>query len=189
LTSRLRLTVNTITYRRLISARDAHRGAPARRRRDTGGDMTDDRPEMPDSLTGGCMCRGVCYKISAAPIAAGLCHCDRCRPQIGQRLLDRHHHRTLDNRDRRRNRRLRRYRFQRFHVARRYCPRCGSPLTTESDAAPDLMFVKAGGIDANEWLHPVMELFCGPATASGRPGPMRTAARRQSANLRVRVHC
>ena len=37
-----------------------------------------------------------------------------------------------------------------LHVARRYCPRCGSPLTTEPDVAPDLMFVKAGGIDANE---------------------------------------
>jgi hypothetical protein len=45
--------------------------------------MTDDRPQMPDSLTGGCMCRAVRYKISAAPIAAGLCHCDRCRPQSG----------------------------------------------------------------------------------------------------------
>ena len=48
-----------------------------------------------------------------------------------------------------------------FHVARRYCPRCGSPLTTEPDVTPDLMFVKAGGIDANEWFHPVMELFVG----------------------------
>jgi hypothetical protein len=24
---------------------------------------------------------------------------------------------------------------------------------------PDLMFVKADGIDANEWFHPMMELF------------------------------
>jgi hypothetical protein len=31
----------------------------------------------------------------------------------------------------------------------------------ESDAALDIMFVKAGGIDANEWFHPVMELFVG----------------------------
>jgi hypothetical protein len=44
--------------------------------------MTDDRPEMPDSLTGGCMCGAVRY-ISAVPIAAGLCHCNRCRPQSG----------------------------------------------------------------------------------------------------------
>jgi hypothetical protein len=39
------------------------------------------------------------YKISAAPIATGLCHCDRCRPQSGS-LLDHHHHQTLANRER-----------------------------------------------------------------------------------------
>jgi hypothetical protein len=38
-------------------------------------------------------------------------------------------------------------------VLRRYCPRCGSPLTTEPDAAPDVTMVKAGGIDSNEWFH------------------------------------
>ena len=46
-------------------------------------------------------------------------------------------------------------------VARRDCPRCGSPLTTEPDAAPEVMMVKAGGVDSNEWFRPVMELFVG----------------------------
>jgi hypothetical protein len=44
-------------------------------------------------------------------------------------------------------------------VLRRYCPRCGSPLTTEPDLTPDVMFVKAGGINSNEWFHPVLELI------------------------------
>ena len=46
-----------------------------------------------------------------------------------------------------------------LRVLRRYCPRCGSPLTTESDATPGIFFVKAGSIDANEWFHPDMEMF------------------------------
>jgi hypothetical protein len=29
------------------------------------------------------MCGAAPYRISAAPIAAGLWHCDRCRPQSG----------------------------------------------------------------------------------------------------------
>ena len=45
--------------------------------------MTIGRLQIPASLAGGCMCRTVRYRISAAPIAAGLCHCDRCRPQSG----------------------------------------------------------------------------------------------------------
>ena len=125
------------------------------------GEMTDDRPEMPDFLAGGCVCRAVRYRISAAPIAAGLCHCDRCRPQSGSAFS------TIII--------IRRSTIEiegetavfddigssGLHVARRYCPRCGSPLTTEPDVTPDLMFVKAGGIDGNEWFHPVMELFVG----------------------------
>jgi hypothetical protein len=125
------------------------------------GEMTDDRPEMPDSLAGGCMCRAVRYRISTAPITAGLCHCDRCRPQSGSAFSTviiirrstieiKGETAVFDDID-----------SSGLHVARRYCPRCGSPLTTKPDAAPDLMFVKVGGIDANEWFHPVMELFVG----------------------------
>jgi len=40
-------------------------------------------------------------------------------------------------------------------------PRCGSPLTTEPDLTPDLMMVKAGTLDSNEWFRPVWELFVG----------------------------
>jgi hypothetical protein len=123
--------------------------------------MTDDRPEMPDSLTGGYMCRAVRYRVSAALIAASLCHCDRCRPRSGSAFS------TVIN--------IRRSTIEiegktavfddigssGFHVARRYCPRCGSPVTTEPDAALDVMLLKAGGIGANEWFHPVMELFVG----------------------------
>jgi hypothetical protein len=32
-----------------------------------------------------------------------------------------------------------------LRVLRRYCPHCGSPLTTEADLTPTLFFVKAGG--------------------------------------------
>ena len=39
------------------------------------------------------------------------------------------------------------------------CAKCGSRLTTEPDAAPQIMFIKAGGIDNNEWFQPAMELF------------------------------
>jgi hypothetical protein len=46
-----------------------------------------------------------------------------------------------------------------LRVLRRYCPRCGSPMTTESDATPDILFVKAGSIDSNEWYHPDLEMF------------------------------
>lgn len=123
--------------------------------------MADNQSNMSAGLTGGCMCGAVRYKVSETPVATGLCHCDRCRPQSGSAFS------TIII--------IKRSTFEiegetavfddvgssGLHVARRYCPRCGSPLTTEADVTPDLMFVKAGGIDRNEWFRPMLELFVG----------------------------
>jgi hypothetical protein len=109
--------------------------------------MTNSLPETPNSLTGGCRCGAVRYRISEKPVAAGLCHCNRCRPQSGSAFS------TVII--------IKRSTFQiegettvfedvgasGLHVGRRGCARCGSPLTTEPDVTPDIMFVKAGGID------------------------------------------
>lgn len=116
---------------------------------------------IPEHLTGGCMCGAVRYRISGRPIVAGLCHCDRCRPQSGGAFS------TIIL--------IKRSTFEQqgemaafadigtsgLPVARRYCPRCGSPVTTDMAVAPELMIVKVGGIDANEWFHPAVELFVG----------------------------
>jgi hypothetical protein len=92
-------------------------------------------------------------------MAAALCHCNRCRPQSGSAFS------TVII--------LKRSTFELkgettvfedvgasgMRAGRRCCARCGSPLTTEPDVAPDIMFVKAGGIDNDEWFQPAMELF------------------------------
>jgi hypothetical protein len=59
-----------------------------------------------------------------------------------------------------------------LRVLRRYCTRCGSPLTTESDLTPALFFVKAGGLDQTDWLQPTFEMFVGRRVAwvSALPG-------------------
>jgi hypothetical protein len=121
--------------------------------------MADNRLEMPATLTGGCMCGAVRYRISASSIAMGLCN--RCRPQSGSAfstiiIINRS---TIEIEEE--TSVFNDVGSSDLHVALRYCPRCGSPLTTEPDVTPDLMFVKAGGIDANEWFRPMMELFVG----------------------------
>jgi hypothetical protein len=45
--------------------------------------MSDDVPQPPEMLTGGCICGTVRYSIAEKPNASGLCHCNRCRPQSG----------------------------------------------------------------------------------------------------------
>jgi hypothetical protein len=38
---------------------------------------------MPISLSGGCLCGGVRFMLTAAPIVAGYCHCTRCQGRTG----------------------------------------------------------------------------------------------------------
>ena len=123
--------------------------------------MSQEVRALPEKLSEGCMCGAVRYRISGTPIVAAVCHCDRCRPQSGsafstviiiKRSTIKLEGETAVFED---------IGASGFRVARRHCPRCGSPLTTEPDAAPEVMFVKVGGIDSNEWFHPVMELFVG----------------------------
>lgn len=121
--------------------------------------MTDSTGTLPQTLRGGCMCGSVRYTISQPPVAMGLCHCDRCRPQSGSAfstvifispsaLTIEGQTAVFDD-----------IGGSGMYVARRYCPRCGSPLTTESQALSDLMFVKAGTLDENSWFKPTMEMF------------------------------
>lgn len=123
--------------------------------------MSNDLPEVPETSTGGCMCGAVRYTIAEKPLATGLCHCHRCRPQSGSAFS------TIII--------IKRSAFKLegptqvfedigssgLKVGRRCCAKCGSPLTTEPDVTPELMMVKAGGIDSNEWFRPAMELFVG----------------------------
>jgi hypothetical protein len=133
--------------------------------------VTDSQPKMPATLTGGCMCGAVRYKISEPPIATGLCHCNRCRPQSGSAfstiiIINRStfelEGETMVFED---------VGTSGLRVGRRGCARCGSPLTTEPDVTPDMMFVKAGGIDNNEWFRPMMELFVGRRRPWFAPAP------------------
>ena len=93
-------------------------------------------------------------------MVAALCHCDRCRPQSGSAfstVIIKRSTITLEGE----TAVFEDIGSSGLPVARRYYPRCGSPFTTEPDVAPEVMMVKAGGIDPNEWFHPVMELFVG----------------------------
>jgi hypothetical protein len=38
--------------------------------------MSDDAPQVPNMLTGRCMCGAVTYKVTEKSMADGLCHCD-----------------------------------------------------------------------------------------------------------------
>lgn len=128
----------------------------------------------PIILTGGCMCGAVRYELNSKPITVGLCHCNRCRPQSGTSfsmvaffersgLFLKGETAVFDD-----------IGTSGLRVLRRYCPKCGSPLTTEPDIAPTIFFLKTGGLDQTDWLHPNIELFVTRRLAWVSPVPGAT---------------
>ena len=106
------------------------------------------------AITGGCLCRKVRFQISAAPIAMRLCWCRDCQYfaagnatvnvvfpsnalELEGELTD--YVSIADS-------------GSRMH--RRFCPICGTPVFSASEARPHLVIVRNGALDDTELLNP-----------------------------------
>jgi hypothetical protein len=111
------------------------------------------------NITGGCLCKAVRYRVTAAPIATRICWCRLCQ-YLGAgsatvnvcfpsnaittegELQD--YASTADSGNR---------------MHRRFCPRCGTGLFSEAEARPHLIFVRAGSLDDREVARPQMTIW------------------------------
>src|ERR1700722_1871495 len=115
-------------------------------------------------LNGGCLCGKVRYSARAEPALVAVCHCKNCQKQAGTAFGTivgipksalsikgqlKTFHDTGDT--------------THLEVNRNFCPECGSPITTDAAAMPEMTFIKAGSLDDTSWLDPKMHLFCDSA--------------------------
>lgn len=128
-------------------------------------------------ITGRCTCGNISYRIDSSPLPMStvLCNCEDCQRSSGSahavvvpfRSATIHFlgeepatFRTTGT-DSGENR------------ARRFCPKCGSPILSVLAEAPELSFVKAGTLDDKSLIHPHMEVW----TASAQPWTKRLPKR------------
>ncbi|KRA80524.1 GFA family protein [Altererythrobacter sp. Root672] len=111
---------------------------------------------------GGCLCRGVRYRIDGEVGPAGYCHCADCRKLTGspfgisspvaiQDFVIESGNLGAFTKQADSGRSLTRY----------FCPDCGSPIYTWAPDNPDVAYVKAGTFDEPELIHPTLEAWCG----------------------------
>ena len=109
--------------------------------------------------TGGCLCDKVRYEMTTEPLMCVTCHCKNCQRQAGSVLsvivgLPRDgititgETATYEDSSESGNK-----------VLRKFCPKCGSPMFTDAESAPDLWFVKAGTLDDTSWLEPQIQFW------------------------------
>lgn len=112
------------------------------------------------SLTGGCSCGRVRLNANAEPTFVAVCHCRACQRASGSAFAmivalpaDALHVTgevtTYDSKgDSGRS------------VHYRFCPNCGSPVSSNVDVIPDTIMIRAGILDDPSRVKPGMEIYC-----------------------------
>ena len=114
-------------------------------------------------ITGGCLCKSVRYRVTAAPIVTRVCWCRDCQylgagsatvnacfptgaVQIEGETRDYPSVAASGN-----------------QMHRRFCPKCGTALFSEAEARPHLIFVRVGTLDDPEVVRPAATIWTSSA--------------------------
>jgi len=111
------------------------------------------------NITGGCLCGNVRYTIEGDTQMSAVCHCKNCQKQAGtafstivgttaDKITIEGDVKTYEDHGDSGN-----------VVLRKFCPNCGSPVFTEADAAPGMLFVKAGSFDDESQFTPGVHFY------------------------------
>ena len=114
-------------------------------------------------ITGGCLCKAVRYRFTAAPILTRVCWCrvcqylgagsatvNACFPTSALQVEGA----TQDYRSLADSGNV---------MHRRFCPQCGTPLFSEAEARPHLVFVRVGTLDDPEIARPGANIWISSA--------------------------
>ncbi|HEX2585841.1 MAG TPA: GFA family protein [Steroidobacteraceae bacterium] len=117
------------------------------------------------TITGGCLCGAVRYSSTAEPIITRMCWCRVCQYfaagnatvnvcfpseaiSISGELRD--YPSTADSGN---------------AMHRRFCPRCGTHMLSESESRPQLIFIRAGTLDDATIAKPAANIWTSSAPA------------------------
>jgi hypothetical protein len=114
-------------------------------------------------VTGGCLCRQVRYRITAAPIVTRVCWCRVCQ-YLGSgnatvNVCFPSKAITIEGE-------MKDYRSVAESgnvIHRRFCPSCGTGLFSEAEVRPHLTFVRAGTLDDPEVAQPAATIWTSSA--------------------------
>ncbi len=116
-------------------------------------------------LTGGCLCGGVRFTLTAPPRAAGYCHCTRCQRRTGtassvQARID---GRTLELL--RGAELVKAWRHPDGGFEKCFCRECGAHLFSRDPDDPAQMSVRLGAFDGDPGVRPSWRTFVAYAAA------------------------
>ena len=118
---------------------------------------------MSTAIQGGCLCGAVRFVASAEPVVARLCWCRLCQYYgSGNATLNLAFARDAVNL----SGELADYASiadSGNHMHRRFCPRCGTQVTSEAEERPHLIVLRAGTLDDPSIVSPQMQIWTSQA--------------------------
>ena len=115
------------------------------------------------TIKGGCLCGDVRYESTAPPIVARICWCRLCQYLGAGSGTVNVCFRTETFTVRGETNDYKSVADSGNVVHRRFCPRCGTPLFSEAEARPHLIFVRAGSLDDPNIAEPAMTIWTASA--------------------------
>ncbi len=111
------------------------------------------RKEEKQAMEGSCLCGGIRYSIRGDIAGINYCHCVQCRKASGTAFATNAAVATADFNISQGIDRL--ASFESSPGKNRYfCSRCGSPIYSQFDDKPDVVYVRIGTIDDDAGLRP-----------------------------------
>jgi len=127
---------------------------------------------MAQTLTGGCLCGAVRYKVTADLIFSGKCYCDDCRKTSGTGHGSVF---AVPEQSVSITGKLTAYRKAGGSgqpITRRFCPICGSRIAAIADVMPGVMMVTASTLDDPEKFVSQMSVFASRAKLGSAAGEL-----------------
>jgi hypothetical protein len=114
---------------------------------------------MTASTTGGCLCGGVRFELSAPATAAGYCHCTRCQRRTGtaasaSAVIERDSFRFVAGEEL-----VRAWWPPDGGFGKMFCGECGAHLFSQHPEDPGIKAVRLGAFDGDPGVRPAWRAF------------------------------
>ena len=124
---------------------------------------------MAQTLTGGCLCGAVRYKVTAELIFSGNCYCEDCRKMSGSGHGSVY---AVPEQSVEVTGKLTEFKKNGGSgqpITRRFCPVCGSKISAMADVMPGVMLITASSLDDPEKFVSQMSVYASRAPSWDRP--------------------
>jgi hypothetical protein len=127
-------------------------------------------------ISGGCLCGKIRFTANTEPAFVGVCHCRSCQRNSGSAFavvlgfpaaaVSMQGELKTDTGDSGKS------------LYRRFCPECGSSISSEVEMMPGMILLKAGALDDPSAVKPGVQIYCDSAQSwVSLGGEMKTFAK------------